>query len=147
MASSDYTSSMLPLTALVPQSVSAGGTATGVEIDTRGFRCAEFVITTGTVSATADGTINVQSATTSGGSFSTISGAVFTVAATDDDTQLRGFIDLDQMDRYLQLDVTGGTGGASLLGAVVILSGANNTSQQIDTGSGGDGEYAFRVLF
>ena len=147
MAASDYTSSMLPLNAFGAQSVASGATVAGLEIDTLGFRFLEVVVNTGVVGASANGTIAVQSSATSGGSFTTITGAEFTVLPGDDTTQLRGFIDLDQMPRYIKLSVTGGTGGASLLAAVAVLSGVNNSTQSIDTGAGGDGEYSFKVMF
>ncbi len=137
---------MLPLNALGAQSVASGATVAGLEIDTLGFRFLEVVVNTGVVDASANGTIAVQSSATSGGSFVTITGAEFTVLPGDDTTQLRGFIDMDQMNRYVKLSVTGGTGGASLLSAVAMLSGPHNTQTDIDTSAGGAGEYSFKVL-
>ena len=146
MSATDFTSAGRVVMLLDPDEHSAGATPAGIELDTKGWRWLHVSVITGTIAATAAGTINVQSATTSGGSFSTISGAVFTVAATDDDTVLHGVIDLEQQSRYIKLDTTTGTGGASDLAVVGVLYGCANTAQYVDQSSGGADELEFRVL-
>ena len=146
MAQSDFASAARVVSLVDPDEFSAGGSITGNEIDTLGFRWLYVTVQTGTIAATADGTINVQSATSSGGSFSTISGATFTVAATDDNTVLHGVIDTHQADRYIKLDGTSGTGGASDIAVAGVLYGCSNTEQYVDQSSGGADELQFEIL-
>lgn len=146
MAASDFTSSGRVVSMFDPDSVSAAGSLTGNEIDTKGWRFLHVAVSTGTVAASGDGSITVQSATTSGGSFSDITGAAFTVAATDDNTVLHGFIDLEQMDRYIKLAGTSGTGGTTEIAVTGVLYGCDNTAEYINSGSGEADELAFSVL-
>lgn len=146
MSATDFTSAGRVVMLLDPDEHAAGATPAGIELDTLGWRFLHVTVMTGTVAATADGTINVQAATSSGGSFSTISGATFTVAATDDDTVLHGVIDLEQQARYIKLDTTTGTGGASDIAVVGVLYGCANTAEYINAGSGEADELTFRVL-
>ena len=129
-----------------PDSVSAAGSLAGNEIDTKGWRWLHVAVSTGTVAATAGGSITVQSATTSGGSFSDITGAAFTVAATDDNTVLHGVIDLMEMNRYIKLAGTSGTGGATEIAVTGVLYGCADTTAYISSGAGEADELAFTVL-
>jgi len=146
MAATDFTSAGRVVQLLDPDAHSAGATPAGVELDTKGWRWLHVAVTLGTNAATADGTINVQSSDTSGSGFATISGATFTIAATDDDTVLHGVIDLEQQSRYIKLDTTTGTGGVCDMGVVGVLYGCANTAEYIDASAGGADELAFQVL-
>lgn len=146
MAATDFTSAGRVVQLLDPDEHAAGATPAGVELDTKGWRWLHVAVNLGTVGASANGTINVQSSATSGSGFATISGATFTVAPTDDDTVLHGVIDLEQMSRYIKLDTTTGTGGTTDMGVVGVLYGCANTAEYIDASSGGADELAFQVL-
>ncbi len=146
MAATDFTSAGRVVQLLGPDAHGAGTSPAGVELDTKGWRWLHVAVNIGTNAATADGTINVQSSGTSGGSFSTISGATFTVAATDDDTVLHGVIDLEQQSRYIKLATTTGGGGVCDMGVVGVLYGCANTAEYIDASPGGVDELEFRVL-
>lgn len=146
MSATDFTSAGRVVMLLDPDENGTGATPAGIELDTLGWRFLHVTVMTGTVAATANGTINVQSATSSGGSFSTISGATFTVTPTDDDTVMHGVIDLEQQARYIKLDTTTGTGGNTDLAVVGVLYGCANTAEYINAGSGEADELTFRVL-
>ena len=146
MAATDFTSAGRVVQLLEPDQHGAASSPTGVELDTKGWRWLHVAVNLGTVSATADGTINVQSSDTSGSGFATISGATFTVADTDDDTVLHGVIDLEQQSRYIKLDTTTGSGGTTDMGVVGVLYGCANTAEYIDASAGGADELAFQVL-
>ena len=129
MASTDFFSSGESKTMVRPVSVGTGAAVTGVEIDTKGYRWGIVVIELGAVGATASGALTVQEGNTSGGSFTNITGAAFTVLATADNSTLVGVIDLHRFGRYMQIAGTGGTGGSTVMSASMILYGNANTSQ------------------
>ena len=116
------------------------------EIDTIGWRYALVLVHCGTLAAAW--TIQVEAAAATGGTFADITGAVFAIAATDDDTTQIGVIDLQggavNLNRFLQLNGTGAA-GANLLGVTVILCVAKDTAEYIAYGSGGADELTFEV--
>jgi len=74
--------------AKVAQAIKAGtytATETGTGADTAGFGTCVVIVNAGTFTSTASMTFKVQSATTVGGSYSDISGAVFTAVTTSND--------------------------------------------------------------
>lgn len=135
--------------ALPPATYTTGQTVSTSDVDCTGFRWMYLIVSVGTNTTTADGTLTVSSAPTSGGSYTLITddtsnltgGASSNVTATmtlpgvTDDTLYYAEIDLDQFDNWLQFDLTNGTGGSSAMSAVVILSGAANGLQSVPLSS------------
>ena len=146
MAASDFTSAGRVVSMFDPDEIAAGGSLAGIEIDTIGWRWLHVTISTGTVAATAGGSVAIQSATATGGTFATITGASFTVAATDDNTMLHGVIDLEQQSRFIKMTGTSGTGGATEISVIGVLYGCKNTDQYINSASGEADELTFRIL-
>lgn len=146
MAATDFASAGRVVTIVRPDAVAATSPLTSLEIDTKGWRWMHISVHTGTVAATTNMTVNVQSATTSGGSFSNISGASFTVATTDDDTVKHGLIDLEQQSRYIQVAGTTGATSTTDICIVAVLYGCANTAEYIASGAGGADELEFTVL-
>lgn len=118
----------------------------GNEIDRKGFRWLHITIITGTNGGTTDFDITVSSTATTGGTLVAITGAAFTVAAADDNAIFHGVIDLEQADRYIELEGTSGATAAIEICAVGILTGCANTAEYVDSASGGADELQFTVL-
>lgn len=103
-----------------------GGAYTCTAVDTLGFNHAHVVIMVGVIGADATG-VKVTECETSGGSYSDITGATFTLTtATSAGTIHVCSIKLQKRMRYLKLAATAGA-GATLLGSVILLSRANQT--------------------
>ena len=85
-------------------------------IDTIGFRYALVTVNVGAIAAVW--TIQVEASATSGGTYANITGAVFALVATSDDTRFIGIIDLDgsllNKNRFLQLNGTSDAAAAVL---------------------------------
>ena len=133
MASTDFFSSGDSKTLVRPASVATGGAPVAIEIDTKGYRWGIILIELGAVGATGTGAgvgaLTVQEGNTSGGTFTDIPGAAFSIAIDADNSTLVGVIDLHRFGRYMQLDGVVGTGGATLMGSTMILYGNTNTAE------------------
>ncbi len=146
MAAKDFTSSSSVVAMKDADSLAAATAIGGNEIDTKGFRWLHITVITGTNGGTTDFVINVSSTQTTGGSLVAITGAAFTVVAADDNIVQHGVIDLDQADRFIELEGTSGATAAIEIAVVGILTGCANTAEYVDSAVGGADEVLFRVL-
>lgn len=114
---------------IAAQSVAAGVTVTGGEVDAMGYRWMYFVVNLGVVAATGAGELKLQAASTSGGSYSDVAGATAAIAAADDNTTKVIAVDLEANEGpYYKLVVTGGSGGATLMSADAICIWSKDTT-------------------
>ena len=117
-------------------------------IDTLGFRYAKITVSLGALAAAW--AIQVEASATSAGTYADVTGALFSIAATEDDTIVTGIIDLhganmaEGASRFLQLTGTGAA-GANLLGINIELFNPRDQTQYIDYSSGGADELEFDV--
>lgn len=101
-----------------------------LNIDTKGFRWATFVLHIGALTGTSFAAkVQESSDNFSADAAADITGAVFTTAtgAGSDDSLMSLTIDLSKTERYLQLAFTFSSLTVSLLSAVCILSNALDT--------------------
>lgn len=146
MAAKDFSSASSVVSMADPDSLAAAGALVVNVIDRKGFRWLHITVSTGTNGGTTDMTITVQSSTTSGGTYTDITGAAFTVAATDDNAIFHGVIDLEQADQFIRLAGTAGATAAIEISAIGILTACVNTAEYVDSASGGADELVFQVL-
>lgn len=117
-----------------PVAIKDDGSWTTVEIDTQGFEYLTVICNLG-ANDIAVAVLKLQEATSSGGSFSDVSGAVFgtsdntggstsTLPSSDDDNKLFVFeMDLRARERYIDLIATNGNGSVGgFMSAISILS-------------------------
>lgn len=108
--------------ALAPISVAGGANATCVEIDTKGYRSAAFLIQAGLLGANGVTVLKWQQSDTSGSGGVDITGASHTALVDADDGKIVAtFADLRGMKRYITLILTVGSTNACLLAALAIL--------------------------
>tara|TARA_R110000737_G_scaffold91976_1_gene124700 strand:- start:1046 stop:1492 length:447 start_codon:yes stop_codon:yes gene_type:complete len=147
MAASDFFSSARHVQLFPPTSVgsSTGFNVSAGEIDTLGFSWMRIVFVLGASSYTGDTVSVIQTSPTEGGAFTTVSGSIFT-APTGEGAVLTGLVDLGQVDRWLKVRGTGGSGGTSGLIAVYgELYGPGSTTDYINRTVGGADEFEFVV--
>lgn len=111
---------------IVPVSINAGS-ATDVEVDTRGYDYLTVIIQLGDVPANMT-TIKLQESDSSGSGEADFTGSAFTAptAAGGDSDVLIAFIDLRRRKRYISLVATAGAGN-TFISAIGILSRAEVT--------------------
>lgn len=132
------------VTALFPQSVAAGGTPTAItDVDTTGFRWALVVLNMGDVGAGTASTLEVSASPTSGGTYAAVTDdnenmtggtdGVFTLTSESgvDNKSYYGEIDLEQFDRFLKFEFTGGGTDAQLAQADLYLFECRDTLEYI----------------
>mgnify|MGYP003650796547 CR=1 FL=1 len=139
MAASDFFSSARHVQLFPPTSVgsSTGFNVSAGEIDTLGFSWMRVVFVLGASSYTGDTVAVIQSSPTEGGTFTTVTG---------EGAVLTGLVDLGQVDRWLKVRGTGGSGGTSGLIAVYgELYGPGSTTDYINRTVGGADEFEFVV--
>lgn len=129
---------MKPVIAVAPVSLN-NASATAIEVDAGDYTNAVFDLTVGAT----DGAISVykiQSATTSGGSFSDVSGATLSTlpGATDDNKVYRINVDLTDrsIGRFLQVVLTEDNTGTGIYGVNAYLSNASGNSPDSASGRG-----------
>jgi hypothetical protein len=100
-----------------------------VNIDTKGFRWATFVIVAGALTATSIiGKISESSDNFSSDAAADVTGATFTTLTTStDDVIVSLTVDLSKSERYLRIAFGTFTATVSNLSAVCILSGAHDS--------------------
>ena len=103
-------------------------TATAIEVDAQGFGNARFLFSVGATAGNIS-VCKIQSATSSGGSFSDISGASIAADVIDADADNTVHaIEVDLTDKsigeFLQVVLTEDNTGAALIGCTCILSRA-----------------------
>jgi hypothetical protein len=123
----DLASSATLAQSVSPQSVTT--TVNGSEVDVTSYRWAYVVMNVGTNAATSDdASFVVEVASESGGSFAAVAGTTVTVLQTDDDVAFVGQIDTHQLaGNFIRVSCTGGTGGAMLASASVVLTADRDT--------------------
>lgn len=129
-----------------PQSFSAGAAVVSEVIDTLGFTNARIVLLVGANAASGAAALDVEHSDVSGSGFEPIEGAEFALAGGAATRVLRGEMHLTMLKRYIRINGLSGSGGATLLGAVIELFNARDTTQ-IAKGSGGTDEVAFVLEF
>lgn len=103
-----------------------GGTASDIEVDTRGYDYLTVIVTLGNVAANMTA-LKLQESDSSGASEADFTGSAFTAPTSSDDNKLYvAFIDLRKRKRYISIVATGGA-GATLISAVGMLSRAEVT--------------------
>lgn len=103
-------------------------TQTSAAIDTRGFDYALLMVNLGVLDTTATLVIKVQECDTSGGTYTDITGATFTVDVdADDSTVAIGQIRLHGRERYFKVVGTYGGSASVAYSASVLLMGAQYT--------------------
>lgn len=112
-------------------------TSESVEIDTKGFRWATFILVSGALT----GTTIAAKITESSDGFSSdaaadVTGAAFTNLGSSDDAEIHTVVvDLSKTERYLQIAFTFTSVTVSNLAAVCVLSGA---ADSVYVGTGGN---------
>ena len=97
----------------------SASTHNSAAIDTAGYHQALVVFSAGTHGGTSD--VTVEAATTSGGSYSAVSGAVFAqVSSSNDDAVFVGRINLQGTDRFLKVKAVVGTSACDLAVSVIL---------------------------
>ncbi len=115
-------------------------------IDTLGFRYAVIIVNIGDSAGTWP--IQVEASATAAGTYADITGALFSVGLTSDDTRLVGVLDLhgaamaESASRFLQLAGVSVTAAIDL-GVTIILMNPRDSSEYIDYSSGGADELTF----
>ena len=100
-------------------------TQTTSDLDTQGYRFAVVLLECGTFTGDETLDLKVQAATTSGGSYSDVTGAAFTQISTSNDAAVYfGVLRLDGAARYLQLVGTQAGTGNALYSAHILLTHA-----------------------
>lgn len=95
------------------------------DIDTAGFEYAMVLLNVGTCGASATLDVTVETATTSGGSYSSVTGAAFPqISDANDLASYFGIVRLDGTEQFLQItgDYTGS--GSVAYGVTVLLTNA-----------------------
>lgn len=117
---------MKTVLAVAPVALASAATATAVEVDAQGWSNARFIFQIGDAGATTNlGTVKIQSATSSGGSFSDVSGASFSsgIDADASDNTVHA-IEIDLTDKgvgeFLQVVMTEDGGGANTVPCSVL---------------------------
>ena len=115
-------------------------------IDTIGFRYALITLSVGAIAAIW--TIQVEASATSGGTYANITGAVFALIATSDDTRFIGIIDLQgstiNKNRFLQLNGTSNA-AAAVLGINLQLFAPADAARYVLIGAAAADEPTFSV--
>lgn len=105
------------------------------EIDTKGFRFADIIVSTGTHAGVLP--LTVQSTATTGGTLAAITGASLPIIATDDLAVFRGTIDMHStsvtVSRFLQLEGEVAT-GAIEMSVMCILWNPRDTATDLTLG-------------
>lgn len=92
-------------------------------IDTAGYHQALIVLNAGETASGGTADVTVEAATTSGGSYTAITGAAFTqVTPSNDDAVYLGRINLNGTDRFLKVKAVCHASNASELSVSVILT-------------------------
>lgn len=102
-------------------SYSAGTSLSAAAIDTKGYHQALIVYNAGTSSGGGTTDITVTAATTSGGTYSAITGAVFSqVTTANDEAVYVGRVNLDATDRFLKLSAVQASAAAEFSVSVIL---------------------------
>jgi hypothetical protein len=126
-----------------PQVIALSTEVEGAGFSTVGWRRCMVVVTTGTVGASADGTLTIEmSATDVDAAYEAnpIAGASITVTATDDDTIFWGVIDLEQQPEFIRAVYNSGAGGTTAISASFVLSSPKDGS--VDMTSANDATFS-----
>lgn len=121
---------MKSVLAIAPQSLGSA-TAAAIEVDARGYNNARFLVQIGAAAASANISVcKVQSATTSGGSFTDVTGAAIADGVIDGDADNTVHaIEVDLSDRnigqFLQLVYTSDTANVIETSVLCVLSEPN----------------------
>jgi hypothetical protein len=101
----------------------AAGTHLSGAIDTAGYHQALVVYNAGTTAGAGTTDITVEAATTSGGSYTAVSGAAFAqVTTANDEAVYVGRVNLTGTDRYLKVKAVQGGGAAAEFAVTMILT-------------------------
>jgi len=102
---------------------------TSVPADRLGFDDALIVLSHGAVADTRTVTVNIQSSATSGGSYTTITGASHVVAPAEDDllASIVFHVDLRGAQRFIQATATVGGTGDFTTHVIAVLQSAKYT--------------------
>lgn len=101
------------------------GTATDVEVDTRGYDYLTVIVQLGNVAANM-GNLKLQESDSSGSGEADFTGSAWTTPTSSDDNKLYvAFVDLRKRKRYISIVATGT--GITLVSACAILSRAEVT--------------------
>ena len=117
---------MKTVLAVAPVDLASAATATAIEVDAQGYSNARFVFQVGAAGATTNiGVAKIQSATSSGGSFSDVTGAALTSGDIDADTDnTLHAIEVDLTDKgigeFLKVVMTEDGGGANTVPTSVL---------------------------
>lgn len=142
MAAHNPSNNQVTILAMSPQSVATASPVTVTDIDVRGFRWAMIEVALGAMDVA--GGMTVQDSPTSGGTYSDITDdgvnlgvtaqtAGFTFGATEDDTIVRGQLDLQQCDDFLEFVFTAGATGTILASVTITLVSADDTDRFVRT--------------
>ena len=146
MSAKDLASSASVRIGFSPATVGSGAAIAGPETDTLGYRWALVVLNLGVIGGgSSGGSLAVQGATVSGGTFANLAGAAFTILDADDNSVKVGILDLSQAPRFIKLTGTAATGGNNFVGASIILYGPEAAGLPA-LASGGSDELAFTAL-
>lgn len=117
---------MKTVLAVAPVALASAATATAIEVDAQGYSNARFIFQIGDAGATTNlGTVKIQSATSSGGSFSDVSSAAISggIDADASDNTLHA-IEVDLTDKgigeFLKVVMTEDGGGANTVPTSVL---------------------------
>lgn len=116
-------------------------------IDTLGWRYLVTVVNVGDSAGTW--LLQLESSDATGGTYVDVTGALFTVGLTSDDTRLVGVVDLQGsaagMNRWYQFAAADALVAAIDMGITAILVNPINSVELIDFSSGGADELEFEV--
>jgi len=109
--------------------IDATSTQTSAAIDSRGFDYALLLVNLGVLDTTATLVVKVQECDTSGGTYTDITSATFTVDVDADDASVAaGQIRLHGRERYLKVVGTYGGSASVAFSATLVLTGAQYTA-------------------
>lgn len=142
MVRSDPGSTINVRKALTNAAHAAGATVTGTGVSRDGWRRLLVIVETETMAATADSTITIETSDAVGGTYTPITDASFTLAATDDDSIFWGVVDLEQHDEFVLAEIVVGAGGTTAACGVTFVF-FNPKDGSVDMTSGNT--YTFSV--
>ena len=113
---------------LAAQSISAGATVNGADVNAIGYRWMYFVVNLGSVAATGAGALKLQAGSVSG-TYADVAGATLAIAAADDNSTKVIAVDLEaNTGPHYRIVATGGAGGATLVSADAICIWSKDTT-------------------
>ena len=113
---------------LAAQSIAAGASVDGADVDAIGYRWMYFVVNLGSVAATGAGALKLQAGSVSG-TYADVAGATLAIATDDDNSTKVIAVDLEaNTGPHYRLVATGGAGGATLVSADAICIWSKDTT-------------------